>query len=68
MIASIGNVLLFTLGGSLAGAAMLALIPTFRPDRLGYANRTFYFLWRYCIQIMLFQEVILSLFVGRVYP
>lgn len=68
MIAALANVLLFTLGSSLAGAVTLAVIPTFQPDRPGYGGRVVYFLWRYCLPIMLFQELLLRLFFGRFYP
>ena len=68
MIAAFANVLLFTLGSSLAGAVTLAMIPTFEPHRLGYGSRVVYFLWRYCLPIMLFQELCLRLFLGRFYP
>ena len=64
----IANVLLFALGSSLVGAVTLALIPTIQPDRPRYGSRVAYFLWRYCLPIMFFQELILRLVFGRFHP
>lgn len=54
-----GNVLFFILGASLAGAATLAIIPTFQSNRLSYGPRLFHFRWRYCLPALLLEEVVL---------
>lgn len=62
------NVLLFVVGASLAGAATLAAISALQPDRCRYGHRVMYFLWRFCLPALLFEELILRLFFGRFYP
>lgn len=49
-------------------AAGLALLPNFRSDRILFRDRFVYFMWRYCLPIWAFEEIILRVFYGRFYP
>ena len=68
MTAEAANLVLFVLGASLAGAATLALLPSFQPGRKGYSHRVFYFLWRYCLPVMLFEALLVRLWLGHFFP
>ena len=67
MIVELTQVLLFSLGASLAGAATLAVMPDFEPNQDNYQHRVFYLLWRYCLPLLVFAQVVLRLF-SRFYP
>lgn len=59
---------LFGLISTSFAAFLLAALPNFRADHRQFSARFLYFLWRYCLPIWGFQEVILRIFFGRFYP
>jgi hypothetical protein len=59
---------LFGLISTSFGAAILAALPNLRSDRRKFSDRFLYFLWRYCLPIWGFEEVVLRILFGRFYP
>lgn len=49
-------------------AAGLALLPNLCADHIGFGNRFLYFLWRCCLPILAFEEIVLRVFNGHFYP
>ena len=62
------NLLLGSAGLSLAGAATLAAILSFKPRRHSYHNRVLHSLWRYFLPALLFEDGIFPIWIGRFYP
>jgi hypothetical protein len=62
------NLIIFGLVSTGFAAALLAALPNFRADRRQFSGRFIYFLWRYCLPIWGFEEVILRLFFGHFCP
>jgi hypothetical protein len=62
------NMIVFGLVSTGVAAALLAALPNFRADRPQFSDRFIYFLWRYCLPLWGFEEIILRLFFGRFYP
>jgi hypothetical protein len=60
--------MLFGLISTSVAAIALAALPNFRPDRRQFSDRFLYFLWRYCVPVWGFQEVVLRVFYGRFFP
>jgi hypothetical protein len=50
--------MLFGMTSTSVAAIALAALPNFRPDRRQFSDRFLYFLWRYCMPVWGFQEVI----------
>lgn len=62
------NLLLFGVIAASTAALALAAMTNFHSERSEFGHRFFYFLWRYCLPIVAFEEVILRVFYGRFYP
>jgi hypothetical protein len=67
-MAELAQVLLFSLGASLAIAATLAVMPDFESKQDNYQHRVFYLLSRHCLPLLVFAQVVLRVFLGRFYP
>jgi hypothetical protein len=62
------DLILFGAIASGTAAVPLAALPGFRSDRTEFAKRFVYFLWRYCLPIWAFQELIFRIVFGRFFP
>jgi hypothetical protein len=62
------NLIVFGLASTGFAAALLAALPNFRADRRQFSGRFLYFLWRYCLPLLGFEEIVLRLFFGTFYP
>ena len=49
-------------------ATSLASLPNFQPNRNGFNDRFVYAFWRFALPAVCFQELILWLVLGRVFP